>query len=538
MWHGNWRDRIWAQLDRPWDMVIVGGGITGAGILRLAVHLGLEVLLVERHDFGWGTSSRSTKLVHGGLRYLAQGQLGVTRESVRERERLLKEGPGLIDRLGFLVPTFDGQSPSKGSFAAGLALYDLLAGRWAHRYYSRHDFQLLAPHVDSEGLQGGFCYYDAVTDDARLVLRVIREAVRNGGTALNYCAAQGLLLNEEGRVNGVVLQDMVGGRSADVRARLVVNATGPWSDELRADCGGKPLLRPSRGSHLVFPAWRLPVAQAITLLHPKDHRPVFVLPWEGVVVAGTTDLDHNQPLDDEPHMALSELDYLMTALQACFSPLGLEASDAIACFAGVRPLVGSDSGAPSKVSRAHSVLEEKGMLTVTGGKLTTFRRMALDTLRAAQRLQPGFPTVSAEEQMLEPLDDSPLAGGAITPAMELRLKGHYGADAVDLVASARPGELELIPETPSLWAELRWAAGHEGVIHLEDLMLRRVRIGLLLPDGGCALLPEFRGMVQDVLGWDDGRWEKEVAAYTRVWRNAYSVPVPPDPHALGQRAPA
>jgi glycerol-3-phosphate dehydrogenase len=526
MWHGNWRDKVWSQLDRPWDMVIVGGGITGAGILRLACRSGIEALLVEGHDFAWGTSSRSTKLVHGGLRYLAQGQIGVTWESVRERERLLVEGPGLVERLGFLVPTFDGQSPSKRSFAVGLALYDLMAGKWEHRYRSRQALQLLAPHVASEELNGGFCYYDAVTDDARLVLRVIREAVRDGGTSLNYCAARDLLFSAQGQVNGVVLEDLLGERTVEVRARLVVNAAGPWSDELRAGFGGKPLLRLSRGSHLVFPAWRLPVAQAITLLHPSDNRPVFVLPWEGATVAGTTDLDHDQPLDDEPHMTPRELDYLMTALRARFRRLDLGAGDAIASFAGVRPLIGSGSGDPSKVSRVHSVREERGMLTITGGKLTTFRTMAVDTLRAARRLLPDFPLISPTVRMFDALDGGSHAGNKIGQAAQLRLKGYYGAEAEDLIASARPGEL--IPETPSLWAELRWAAGQEGVVHLDDLMLRRLRIGLLLPDGGRALLSEIRGVVQDELGWDDERWEEEVAAYARLWDSAYSVPTLPD----------
>ncbi len=532
MWRGNWRDKVWSQLDRSWDIIIVGGGITGAGILRLASRLGLKVLLVERRDFAWGTSSRSTKLVHGGLRYLAQGQLGVTRESVRERERLLAEAPGLVERLGFLVPTYDGQSPSRGSLAAGLAVYDLLAGKWAHQYHGRSEFQLLAPHVDPQGLEGGYRYYDAVTDDARLVLRVIREAVSSGGTALNYCAAESLMFGDHGRINGVVLQDLVKGRSAEVHSRLVVNASGVWSDELRGDLGGKPLLRPSRGSHLVFPAWRLPVAQAITLLHPRDKRPVFVLPWEGVTVAGTTDLDHDQPLNEEPHMTALELDYLMAALQARFRSLGLLPGDAIASFAGVRPLVSSDSGDPSKVSRAHSIREEKGMLTIAGGKLTTFRTMALDALRAARRLLPDLPTVSADAQMFDPLGDGPLDGAVITPGAQLRLKGYYGAEAGKLMASARLGELELIPETPCLWAELRWAARHEGVVHLEDLLLRRVRIGLLLPDGGMDLLPQVRGIVQDELGWDDARWGEEVAAYTRLWKSVYSVPAPLDPPGL------
>jgi glycerol-3-phosphate dehydrogenase len=534
MWHGNWRDRVWSQLDRLWDLIIVGGGITGAGVLRLATSLGLQVLLVERRDFGWGTSSRSTKLVHGGLRYLAQGQLRVTRESVRERERLLQEGPGLVERLGFLVPTFDGQSPGKRSFSAGLALYGLLARKWTHRYYRRGDFQLLAPHVDSAGLKGGFRYDDAVTDDARLVLRVIREAMGSGGVALNYCAAEHLLLSDGRRIDGVVLHDLVAERSVQIRARLVVNAAGPWSDELRAGFGGKPMLRHSRGSHLVFPAWRLPVAQAITLLHPGDNRPVFVLPWEGVTVAGTTDLDHDQPLDEEPRMSPSELDYLMAALQACFRPLELQPGDAIASFAGVRPLVGAESGDPSKVSRAHRVWEERGMINVAGGKLTTFRRMALDTLRAARRVVPDFPPVSAATRILDPSDDVPLAGGALTRAAQLRLEGYYGAELANLVASARPGELDLVPQTPYRWAELRWAAGREAVVHLDDLMLRRVRIGLLLPDGGQALLPDIRDRVQVELGWDDARWEEEVAAYVQLWDRAYGVPTQSDAQAAVQ----
>jgi glycerol-3-phosphate dehydrogenase len=510
-------------------MIIVGGGITGAGILRLATSLGLQALLVERRDFGWGTSSRSTKLVHGGLRYLAQGQLGVSRESVRERESLLQEGPGLVERLGFLVPIYESQSPSKRSFTFGLALYDLLAGKWTHSYHRRGDLTLLAPHVDAKGLKGGFRYDDAVTDDARLVLRVIFEAVGRGGVALNYCAAERLISSGEGRIDGVVLRDAVAERSAEVHARLVVNATGPWSDQVRAGLGGKPMLRHSRGSHLVFPAWRLPVAQAITLLHPRDNRPVFVLPWEGVTVAGTTDLDHDQPLDEEPRMSPSELSYLMEALQARFRPLGLQAEDAIASFAGVRPLVGSDSGDPSKVSRAHRVWEEQGMLTVAGGKLTTFRRMAVDTLLAARRLVPDLSPVSTDERMLDPLDDLTLAGAGLSRTAQLRLKGYYGAAAADLVASARPGELEPIPETPYRWAELRRAAGHEAVAHLTDLMLRRVRIGLLLPDGGRALLPEIRDRVQHELGWGERRWEEEVAAYVRLWDSAHRVPTRSDP---------
>jgi glycerol-3-phosphate dehydrogenase len=526
MWQTNWRDNVWSQLDRPWDIIVIGGGITGAGILRVAAGVGARTLLVEGKDFAWGTSSRSTKLVHGGLRYLAQGQFGVTRESVRERERLLKEAPGLIERLGFLVPTYDGDSPSKRGFALGLAVYDYFARNWDHRYYKGDAFLMLAPHLRSDRLKGGFGYYDSVTDDARLVLRVIREAVRDGGTALNYATAQCLLFGKGGRVNGVLLRDEVTGRIIELRAGLVINATGAWADRLRSQVGGEARIRPSRGSHLIFPAWRLPVAQAITLVHPQDGRPVFVLPWEGVTVAGTTDLDHRQPLDEEPRITSGEVNYLMEALDARFPSLSLEAADAIASFAGVRPLVGMGRGDPSKVSRAHAVWEENGLLTVTGGKLTTFRRMALDTWRAARRLLPDLPPINGNVLMLDPtLPDLPGAG-SLDACARRRLLGRHGAEAPAVLAAGGRSERELIPETNSPWVELRWAARSEGVVHLDDLLLRRVRLGLLLPHGAMSIMDGIRTIAQPELGWDDSRWDAEVAAYVDVWTKGYCIPTP------------
>jgi len=524
MWQTDWRDNVWSRLDKAWDLIVVGGGLTGAGILRAATRLGLRTLLVERKDFAWGTSSRSTKLVHGGLRYLAQGQFGVTRESVRERERLVKEGPGLIDWMGFLVPVYEGSSPSKQSFSVGLALYDGFAKKWNHGYYKGDDFVMLAPHIGTDKLLGGFHYYDAVTDDARLVLRVIREAVRGGGTALNYVTAEALLFGSDGRVNGIVLRDGLAGRTVKVCAQAVINATGAWADRLRAQVGAEARIRPSRGSHLIFPAWCLPVAQAITLVHPQDGRPVFVLPWEGVTVAGTTDLDHRQSLDEEPQMSSEEVDYLMAALNARFPALGLKASDAIASFAGVRPIVGSGKGDPSKESRAHVVVEERGMVTIAGGKLTTFRPMAWDTLKAVRRLVPDMPPADDDMAMLDAIACDLPEAESLGGDQRRRLLGRYGADAAAVVAAGRGNELESIEDTPYLWAELRWAARNEAVIHLEDLLLRRVRIGLLLPEGAMPMMQRIRAIAQPELGWDDGRWEAEVAAYAAVWRQAHSVP--------------
>jgi glycerol-3-phosphate dehydrogenase len=523
MWQGKWRDNVWSQLDQPWDIIVIGGGITGAGILRQATHLHLRTLLIEKNDFAWGTSSRSTKLVHGGLRYLAQGQYSVTRESVREREWLMKQAPGLINTLGFLFGIYQGESPNRRAAAIGLAVYDLFGHKWAHRYYKGDDFLMLAPHINQERLKGGYRYFDAVTDDARMVLRIICEAVDAGGTALNYAAAEKLLLDREGKVKGVVVRDRTTGRTLELKARVVISATGAWADQLRSQVGGPPRIRPSRGSHLLFPAWRLPVAQAITLVHPRDKRPVFVLPWEGATLAGTTDLDHKQPLDEEPHVEPNEIEYIMEALDAKFPSLRLQAKDIMATFSGVRPIVASGKGVdPHKESRAHIVLEESGLVTITGGKLTTFRPMALDALRTARRIWPAMPSPDGNALMFEPLP-ADLAGlTKMDSYARLRLLGRYGTHAPALVAAAAHEELDVIPETDTLWAELRWAARNEGVIHLDDLLLRRVRIGLLLPQGAMPIIEAIRAIVQPELGWDDARWKAEVAAYTDIWSRAYS----------------
>ena len=525
MWQTNWRDSIWSELDHPWDVIVIGGGITGAGVLRQAAHLHLRVLLVEKKDFSWGTSSRSTKLVHGGLRYLAQGQYSVTRESVRERERLVKEAPGLIDPLSLLFPVYQGASPNRRMAAAALAVYDYFGHKWAHRYYKGDDFVLLAPHLSGEGLQGGYRYFDAVTDDSRLVLRIVREAVRAGGVALNYAAADKLLLDASGKVKGIVLRDVVSGRTLELQSRVVINATGAWADALRQQVGGAPRVRPSRGSHFLFPAWRAPVAQAITLFHPRDRRPVFVIPWEGATLAGTTDLDHRQPLDDEPCAEEVEIEYVLEALSLRFPALRLIAEDIMTSFAGVRPIVASGQGVdPHKESRAHVVLEENGLITITGGKLTTFRPMALDVMQAVRRLWPDMPPLDGNLLMLDPVLSTLAGTEMLDSAARRRLLGRHGADAAALVTAAAPGELEQIPGTASLWAELRWAARDEAVVHLDDLLLRRVRLGLLLPQGGVPLLERIRGIVQPELGWDDARWAAEAAAYTGLWQRAYSLP--------------
>ena len=568
-WNTNWREQAWANLDGEWDLLIVGGGITGAGILHEAARLGLRALLVEQRDFAWGTSSRSSKLVHGGLRYLKTGQVGLTRASVQGREQLLAEGPGLVDPLGFLLAQYEGDGAGRLVYGAGLTVYDLLALQWDHRYHSPADFQMLAPYISPTGLRGGFQYSDAQTDDARLVLRLIREAVveaqgsaepprplgegRGEGTspprplgegwgegsrvlALNYARAESLLRDEAGELLGVRLRDTTSdaanARTADVRARAVINATGAWADHLRGQVGAESRIRPLRGSHLIFPAWRFPVAQAVSFMHPIDGRPVFAFPWQGVTLVGTTDVDCPPPLETDPGITGDEVAYLMAAITAQFPALGLSLDDITATFAGIRPVIGSGKADPSDESREHVLWQENGLLTVTGGKLTTFRQIARQALaQVCDRLDDGAATGEArlarlhdDAPVLQPVGDDLPGGEALPEETRRRLLGRYGREAADLIAAAGPGELEAIPGAPALWAELRWAARAEGVAHLDDLLLRRVRLGLLLPRGGADLLPRIRAIVQPELGWDDARWAAEESNYRALVDAAYALP--------------
>lgn len=523
MWNKNWREEIWKNLNQPWDLVVVGGGITGAGILREATRLGLKTLLVEQRDFAFGTSSRSSKLVHGGLRYLKQGKIGLTQASVQERQRLQESAPGLVDPLGFLLANEkgSGQLREKWLVRAGLSFYDLVALQWSHRYYSPQEVWMLAPRLNVQDLAGAFHYFDAQTDDARLVLRVIREAVAAGGTAVNYLSAVDLI-REEGQVVGAKLQDRETGRQKSVRAKLVINATGAWADDLRVKVDQEPRLRPLRGSHLIFPQWRFPIAQAVSFNHPLDGRFVFIFPWDGVTLVGTTDVDHSEELSHEPHITPGEVAYLMAAVESRYPSLALTLDDVMATFAGVRPVINTGKVDPSAESRDHVVWTENGLLTVTGGKLTTFRLIALDALKAARELLPDMPKIDEDAPALDEVtEDLPVQ---LPEAARRRLIGRYGKEADELVNAAQPGELENIPNSNVLWAELRWAARSEGVVHLDDLLLRRVRLGLLLPQGGLAHKARIQAICQPELGWDEARWDEEWALYRKRWDDKYSLP--------------
>jgi glycerol-3-phosphate dehydrogenase len=527
----GWRDALWAELERPWDIIVIGGGITGAGILREAAVSGLRTLLLEARDFASGASSRSSKLVHGGLRYLRNGQLRITLDSVRERKRLLHDLDGLVSPLDFVWLGLEGDGIRLGTFGLGLAIYDLLGLRWDHR---REQSAALADHfpfLNKELLLGGYRYGDARTDDARLVLRVIGEGMRLGGAPLNYAPVVRLLRRENGRVSGVAVRDVSPGggeRTAEVQAEVVISATGSSADRLRGQLGRKPRLRKLRGSHLVFPRARFPVNNALSFAHPHDRRPVMAIPWEGITLFGTTDVDHeDRPADtpgEETSIAPEEVSYLMAAAAHAFPGLSLTLDDVQTTFSGLRAVVDTGKKNPSKESREHVLWNEDGLLTVTGGKLTTFRLMARQALRAVRSQLPGRGTRRRPTPLLAAEEVEELA--SLEPSLQLRLLGRYGPAAAQVVAAAREGELAPICSgaCPATWAELRWAARSEGVIHLEDLLLRRLRLGLLLPEGGLPLVEEIRRIAQPELGWDDDRWQEEVAAYRSRWCSSYGPP--------------
>lgn len=521
------RAHTWTELDRPWDVIVIGGGITGAGVFREATKAGLNTLLVEADDFASGTSSRSSKLVHGGLRYLKNAQFKTTLESVEERELLLRQGKGLINRLGFLFTNLRGDPLPGWIFGIGLIAYDVMARQWTHRAYDRLDMRELCPMLTTPALQGGYRYFDAQTDDARLVLRVIQEGERSGGTALNYACVKTLLRNHNGRTCGIALQDSRNKEGTiELQAHVVVNATGARVNELRSGVDRGQRIRPLRGSHLIFPGKRLPLTRAISLWHPQDGRPVFFLPWEGVTLLGTTDIDH-EDVHQEPAISPLEVDYLLQAAWHVFPELDLRAADIQATFSGVRPVISSGKRDPSKESRDHLLWHEDGLITIAGGKMTTFRLMARDVLNYLQGYFPRLREFDRSQPILDPLPDwldQTLQVDSLKPSDRLRLAGRYGAAAIELIKSARPGEFQKIASTEYLWAELRHSARSESVVHLTDLLLRRVRLGLLLPEGGRACLPEIRAIVQSELGWDEARWAQETRLYLDTWRKCYNLP--------------
>ncbi|MDX1298067.1 MAG: glycerol-3-phosphate dehydrogenase/oxidase [Pseudomonas sp.] len=521
-WNAAWRTQAIPELaTRDWDLIVVGGGISGAGILREAARRGWKCLLLEQRDFAWGTSSRSSKMVHGGLRYIAKGQFGLTRDSVRERERLLREAPGLVEPLSFIMAHYRGGFPGPRVFGGLLAVYDALAGKRNHLYYPLQQLRYLAPGLKDDQLLGGTQFYDAVTDDARLVQRVLGEARAEGAEALNGMRVVELR-REDGRVTGLLAEDSETGQRHSFSARAVGPATGAWADQRRQKTGLEHI-RPLRGSHLLLPAWRLPVAHAFSFMHAADKRPVFVFPWEGATVIGTTDLDHSAALNDEARISADEVDYLLAACTQQFPAAAIAPADVLSTWAGVRPVVsdGEPGRKPSDEKREHALWVEPGSVTLAGGKLTTFRLLALEVLQACAPMV-GRTVADHGAATFAAVVSPPMP--TLSAAQQKRLAGRYGRALPQLLALLEQLGNEVVVGTDTLWAELAFAAEQELVLHLDDLLLRRTRLGLLLAHGAVAELPRIRALCQTRLGCDDARWQQEEQRYLALWQQCYSLP--------------
>ncbi len=518
--YGRWVMTL-EDLDRNWDLVIAGGGITGAGIFSAAARMGLKTLLLEQHDFAWGTSSRSSKMIHGGLRYLKKGNFLLTRESVKERERLLCEAPGLVEPLGFLMPLYRQEGPPMAAVEAALSIYSVLAFKKTHTRLSAGEMAERINFLNRKNLAGGFYFTDAQADDARLVLRLINQGRDNGGTALNYTEVTAINRDRRGWIAGVTAADAETGKTGEFDTKAVINATGVRAETLHAAFRNEHHIRPLRGSHLIFSSDTFFSNDVISFFHPADRRPVFISPWEGCTLVGTTDVDHSKPLDREPAATKSEAAYLLAGLRFILPGLDIAVSDAIATMAGIRPVLGRGNTPASDESRAHALFADKGLVTVTGGKLTTFRLIAADALAAVRKFLPAGRGTPHEEPVFQKPGNA-CENTSLQPDFMRRVYGRYGQAAAAFLDVAAETGSDTVPGTSTLWAELTFAARFEKVRHLSDLLLRRVRLGVTCREGARAHLDTVEKVCRPFLPWDSRRWETEKRAYMRTWQQYYS----------------
>jgi glycerol-3-phosphate dehydrogenase len=475
-----------------WDIVVVGGGATGVGVAIDAAARGYDVLLLEQSDFGKGTSSRSTKLVHGGVRYLERGNLSLVMEALKERGLLLRNAPHLVHNLGFVVPRYDWwEAPFYG---IGLKVYDLLAGKYgfgASQVLSLEQTLEYIPTVELEGLRGGVLYYDGQFDDARLLIDMVATAFEQGATLLNYAAVEALTKDDHGHVNGVVAVDAETGEEFRATARVVVNATGAFSDNLRrqADPAVALMIAPSQGIHLVFDGSFLRGDTAIMVPHTSDGRVMFAIPWHGHTLVGTTDT----PVAEstlEPVATEQEVDFLLSTASRYLAKKPTRA-DVLSVFAGIRPLVrGGDAANTAALSRYHVVhIDKTGLVTVCGGKWTTYRKMAEDCVNQAATL------AHLEER----------------PSITEHLPIHRSEDPV---AAER-----LHPSLPYSSADVVRAVRAEMARTVEDVLARRTRALFLNARAALKMAPAVADLMARELGVDDTWKARQLAAFEAIAAN-------------------
>lgn len=504
----------------PWDMIVAGGGATGVGVAIDAATRGYNVLLLEQHDFGKGTSSRSTKLVHGGVRYLEQGNVSLVMEALKERGLLAQNAPHLVRNLGFVVPNYEWwEAPFYG---IGLKLYNLLAGKYgfgASRVLSQAETLELLPNLETEGLRGGVIYFDGQFDDSRLLINLVATAFEQGAALLNYVEVTGFSKDADGFVNGVHARDMETGEEFAIAAKVVINATGPFSDHLRrqADPAVDAMIAPSQGIHLVFDRSFLAGDSAIMVPHTSDGRVMFAIPWHGHTLVGTTDT----PIGEatlEPVAMEQEIEFILQTASLYLARKPAR-GDVLSVFAGIRPLVRmKDSGNTASLSRDHTIrIENSGIVTVCGGKWTTYRNMAEDCVNQAATLArlPEKPCVTHHLNI----------HGFHSNADRFGTLAGYGSDAPAIQAlmetdAALAGRLD--PALPYTGAEVVWAARHEMARSVEDVLARRTRALFLNARAAMEMAPRTAELLAGELERDAAWKEAQVAGFRECARN-YTV---------------
>jgi glycerol-3-phosphate dehydrogenase len=499
---------------QAWDIIVVGGGATGAGIAVDAASRGFDVLLLEQGDFGKGTSSRSTKLVHGGVRYLEQGNISLVMEALKERGILRQNAPHLVSNRAFVVPNYDWwEAPFYG---LGLKLYNLLAGRYGFGHseiLSPGETLERLPTIRREGLRGGVVYYDGQFDDSRLLIDLVRTAADHGATLVNYVRVVDVTKAPDGTVDGVVARDLEEDREFTAAAKVVINAAGPFVDNVRklSDPAAPPLIAPSQGVHLVFDKSFLPGESAIMVPHTRDGRVMFAIPWHGHTLVGTTDTPV-EAASPEPRALDEEIEFILeTSGRYLHRPP--TRSDVLSVFAGIRPLVRSgESLITAALSRDHTIhIDSSGLLTSTGGKWTTYRHMAEDTVNQATVLA-RLPEKDCGTKTLR------IHGFHAEPD---RL-GHlsvYGSDALGIndLVRARPALGERVDGAlPYTGAEVVWAVRAEMARTVEDVLARRCRPLFLDAAAAVRMAPQVASIMARELG-RDAAWEREqVEAFEAV----------------------
>ncbi len=523
----------------PWDLLVVGGGITGCGALLDAASRGLRAALIESDDFAVGTSSRSSRLIHGGLRYLEQFQIGLVREALRERGLLLRLAPHLVSLEPFLFPLYGGPW-ARPFYGLGLTMYDLLgasADGGFHRHLSAADTLAAVPGLRRKGLRGGLLYHDGQEDDARYTIAVARTARAAGAVALTRVRAlRGL--EESGRLVGCAVRDELSGSEFDVRAASIVDATGVWAG--RADgpfpSAGSHLTLPSRGTHLVVRRDRIPSRYGLTLRIP--HRVCFLVPLPDRWIIGTTDHeDRGSP--DRPAPTLAEVDEILANVNGTLE-VNLTRQDVVAAYAGLRPLAtdpGGPKGSTVKASREHRIrTEPSGLVRVSGGKFTTYRVMAAQAVDAAMgpAAAGSRPSITADVPIIGAAQTATLgafvsdlvATTGLDRTLAERLVARFGTEASEIVALGR--ELDLLrplgPEIAHLEAEVVWTVREESALSVDDFLARRTRLAQELADRGAIVAPRVAALMGAEVGWSPAQQKRAVGAYLAAAKREYDVP--------------